>query len=536
MYGGDPAHRFASGDASIAPPFGLLWAVDRGSFVDYPLIADGRVFISRSRPDQRYGVIIESLDAATGALQWSKEIETVYFTAELGYGAGRLFVVDNEDVVRSLDAATGQEQWAQKLESLAGDAAPVVVGDTIYLQGNGTVIALDVASGGERWKADIGDGTGGDPAIAGDRVYVKAACTILALDRRNGRTLWSHDRGCTGGGGDTVLLWRDRVYPFEDREIGPRRAEDGAAIGGPMIEAVGGDVGFERGLVAHDLAAGRQLWQTGGRVGVVLPGHVLGVHTGMVLAHDLRSGEQRWGARVPGVDEYSPSYGGTRSRPAAGEGIVVLPRGRHVLALAPAARTTPVPVTIDLQGRPDVRGGSTVRVQGKTGDVLAALSTTLEAAVHPFRGGFRPVRTVDTNNEGEYLHQVTVRRNTRLRVTTYDGRTSGVVDVFAYPRMGLRIRQRSGLVYARLRARLPRGVRASGRRVGLYLGRRRARSVRLLDAARLRGRRATFVFRPISRRRARGALLFTCLRGAHRLGLGRADLFSRHCGRRVIRG
>lgn len=536
MRGGDAARRFATGDASIAPPFGVLWTAALAGHVRSPVIAGGRVFAGD-------GASVHAFDAATGARAWSAPSRA----EALAYGDGRVFTLSGRGVT-ALDAATGAQLWSYEGVELT-EGSPVVAGDTVYAQEQ-ELVALDVANGSERWKTSV-DGTSGDPAVAGDRIFMQGGCTVAALDRRSGRGIWGRNEGCTGGGGGRVMLAGDRVFPASRWSLGVLRAEDGEGAPGPLLKVVSGDVGLEspdsrpRELIAHDLTAGRELWRSplaGNAIG--LPAHVVSVEPpsasseeAIVVARDLRTGAERWSARLLDDDTTSEAY----TTPIAGQGIVVLPHERRLIALAPASRTTPEPVTIRLRGRPDQIAGRTVGVTGTTGTSLGARATRLEADPHPFDGAFVAAPPRTTLPSGAYNHSLRLERNVRLRVVADDGRTSDGVTVYAYPRLPLRIRQRRGLVFARVRFTAPRGTRARGRRVALYLGRRGSRVLRRLGVGRLGGRgrrgRATFVFRPLPRTRANlhRSYALTCLRGAHRLGLGRADVLSRRCGRRVIR-
>ncbi|HEV2813080.1 MAG TPA: PQQ-binding-like beta-propeller repeat protein [Solirubrobacteraceae bacterium] len=554
-FAGDGARRSASGDASITPPFGLLWSVDLGTRLSYPLIADGRVFVSRTNGHEpQAGAVVEAFEATTGVKQWSTPIGQHVAAAEIAYGGGRVFAHDANKTLYALDAATGAVQWRAEVNVFQSNS-PVVAGDTVYVQED-EVVALDVATGARRWQQAL-DGAFAEPALAGDRLYAAGAdCGVSALDRRDGRVIWTAKAGCRASGREPVVLWRDRVGG-RDQNLGARRMSDGEPAGGPWFQVAVDDVGIateyghsasQTRLVAHDLNDGRELWRSPFSLLLGIPGHVLAFNESVVsaderslgeaiVARDARTGAIRWAARVLTRDARSPTYGGIRQYAAAGEGIVVVPHGNQLTALAPLARARPEPIEVKLSKRPDVEAGSWFGLSGTTGSVLAASRTTLEANVHPFRG-FRRVKEDATEATGLYRHSLPVRRNTRLRVVTADGRVSRPVSVYVYPRIRLFVSQRGGLVRARMRVlSVPRIRALRGRRVALYLGRRGSRRLARIDAARLgRGRSATFVFRPLPRSRVtRRAYLLACVAGAHRLGLGRADVLSRRCGRRVIR-
>jgi outer membrane protein assembly factor BamB len=537
-FGGGPAQQSWSGDPALEPPFGVLWTLDLGGLSTDPIIADGKVFLGRRDGDpSNPRVLLEAYDARTGARAWSQDVSP-FGLSSLAHAGGRLFSVDGSAAVIARSATTGEFIWRHEPLG-AGGTAPVVVGDTVYLQGT-RVFALDAATGRQRWRASIEIGAGGHPAVAGDRLFAAGSCTVAALDRRDGRVLWQHHDDCGGSPFGNVLLWRDRVSAYDT--VGVRRAEDGASIGGPAPRAVVGDVGLTADgagtgpMVAWDIPSGKRLWSAPNPASVLgLPHAVLSVgepvESGVaVVARDPATGAERWGAKILPLSE----GGGDRRQAGAGQGVVALIANRTLMVLGPAAGARPEPLTFALSGRPDRIYGEVARATGATGAVLAARRTRVEADEQPFRGDFRTLVAGATDAAGKFGHRVRLTRNARIRVVADDGRTTASETVFVYPRMRLSITQRGGLVRARTRIGAPKDVRLSRRSAALYLGRRGSRRLRRLDAARVVGRRATFVFAPL-RRVSRRAFVVPCLRGAHRLGMGRADVLSRRCGARSIR-
>lgn len=528
----DAARSSATSDLSIRPPFGVRWKVELGTALrgGPPLIADGRVLVARHAAQ---GTVVEAFDAGTGQRLWSVP-DPGY--PRLAYDSGRLFAFGDRRA-RALDASNGGELWATTLPDASFGDAPVVAGDLVYAQDAEGLWALQAGDGRLRWRVNF-DGTQGEPAVAGDRLYATGGCTVAAFDRRDGRQLWGRNRGCHGGGGGRVVLWRDRLFAHNPGEEGMYRAQDGALVPGPTVDAVTGEVGLEdtgRELVGHDLVAGRALWRHAGEGEVLaLPGLALRVGEDHLSAFDLATGAQRWGARL--IRPRTSTHVGT---PAAGQGLVVVDVGTTLVALATAASAPREDVTLRLAKHGNVEAFAAAGVSGATGGTLAALRTRLEVDRFPFGGGFRPQgRERDTRTDGRYVHSARVDRNTRVRVVTSDGRRSRTATIWTYPRIRFSVRQVAGRVRVRLRVRAGRDVRFGGRRTAFYIVRTRQRRLVRLDAARLGGRRgrgrATFRFRPLDRV-GRRDFVVACVRGAHRLGLGRADVLSRRCGARTLR-
>src|SRR5262245_12091122 len=118
------------------------------------------------------------------------------------------------DFVVALDAATGRERWAVRVgPTFKGHdgsddgpiATPAIDGGDVFAAGpQGHLLALDLATGRERWRhdlvrefgADVPDwGFGSSPLVLGGRVVVPAGGEksrgLLAFDRASGRLVWS---------------------------------------------------------------------------------------------------------------------------------------------------------------------------------------------------------------------------------------------------------------------------------------------------------------------------------------------------------
>ncbi len=120
--------------------------------------------------------------------------DAVYAACELSKSNG-----DNGALV-ALDRKTGERRWrfATKHELLF---EPSIVDGTAYLgTGGGTLMALDVGDGTERWSSSLGDGLGlvTTPAIAGGTGYVTKVAPytstedpgVFAVDLATGGIRW----------------------------------------------------------------------------------------------------------------------------------------------------------------------------------------------------------------------------------------------------------------------------------------------------------------------------------------------------------
>jgi len=155
----------------------------------------------------------------------------------------------------------------------AGDAITsqvAVVGQVVYLiSRDGTLHALDLATGAERWHAAIGAESGGSPTFVGGLVIVPALDGAHAFSAVDGTGAWTS-------------------------------AAPGPARGTPAV--VDGTAVFDGGgnATALDVATGAVRWSTPleGRddssVAAANGTVVLGDENGVVLALALADGTQRW--------------------------------------------------------------------------------------------------------------------------------------------------------------------------------------------------------------------------------------------------
>src|SRR5688572_14215449 len=114
------AHAGASADASIRPPFKLLWTYrldgdassDAGAGV---VVAGGKVFVNAHNTRS-----ILALDARTGRFAWEYRDKAIGYMTAPTYADGRLFLLQRQAkkaAIVVLDAATGKELRHQPLNA-----------------------------------------------------------------------------------------------------------------------------------------------------------------------------------------------------------------------------------------------------------------------------------------------------------------------------------------------------------------------------------------------------------------------------------
>ncbi len=225
---------------------------------------DGRV----GRHVERLGVVIGgTLVVAVGGvatMAFATEDGTERWSVEeryLGVGTGSstdapvvATVARGSDTptVRGRNVDTGDERWHHVLDA---DDNFVVAGgttdrSTVYVtEFDGFVLALDAADGSVRWSRQFEDATRSEPVVAGDSLLVAGEGTLYALDRATGETRWT----ASGSGGI------DRVHSQGDRVVVGTRLDEHRW----RIRSLSLADGAERWTFTEEA---RQVWTTVGDV------------------------------------------------------------------------------------------------------------------------------------------------------------------------------------------------------------------------------------------------------------------------------
>jgi outer membrane protein assembly factor BamB len=344
------SHDGCSSDSTIVPPLTQRWSRDFAGPVSYPLIADGRVFVTVADiPDFGYGTTLYALDQATGATVWSQTISGTYYWSNAAYDAGRVFVVNFDGLLRAFDAASGAPTWAVQLPGqYAFSSPPTADGGVVYTGGagsGGTLYAVSESDGAVLWTQPVSNGDQSSPALSATDVFVSYACGLVyAFDRTSGQLRWFNDGPCSGGGGKTAVYHADRVYSrdFFGNEI--LDASTGRLLGtfqaGPAPAFAGKTGLFLNGSTLQATSGRRTLWTFSGDGGLVTAPIVVGStvyvgsSSGMLYGLDLRRGVVVWstnvGAGIPGPDEQNVSQPLTGL--GAGQGLLVVPAGNRLAA------------------------------------------------------------------------------------------------------------------------------------------------------------------------------------------------------------
>ncbi len=124
---------------------------------------------------------------------WTAHLTQVAFPLEVHVESSTVYLAASDGTVTAMDAASGRELWR------AGAGGPIAAG----VGTDGTVTAVitrtnDVvafAGGKEIWRQKLGAQAYTAPFVAGGRVFVLAGDrSVTALDGQSGRKLWTQSR------------------------------------------------------------------------------------------------------------------------------------------------------------------------------------------------------------------------------------------------------------------------------------------------------------------------------------------------------
>lgn len=207
---------------------------------------------------------------------------------------GTVFTMDSDAVVSAFSLANGSRLW--RVDTKPEDVDSTNVGGglgvdqaTLYaVNGLSQLVAMDTATGKEKWRTDIGVPGRSPPTIVDGRVFlITIEDRLVAYSAQDGHALWSHQAAEPV----TALLGRPApayygglvVAGFGSGELAALRAESGSVVwtdglsagraktsiaeflsirGAPVIDN-GQVLAISMGglLVSTDVPSGRRLWE-----------------------------------------------------------------------------------------------------------------------------------------------------------------------------------------------------------------------------------------------------------------------------------
>jgi outer membrane protein assembly factor BamB len=221
-----PQWRGAGRDATISDPtlvrqlppgqVPLRWSVPVGPGYSGPTVSDGRVYLTdRQGEAPEVSERVLCFDATNGDLLWQHSDPVEY---SIGYQAsgpraavtvygGKAIAVGAMGRMNCLDAKSGEVLWSRDLAAQFGQrtpawgitTAPLVYKDLVIQvaagEGDACIVALDLASGNERWRA-LNEKAGYSAPIMikqgnQDVVVCWTGESVSGLDPMTGKSFWS---------------------------------------------------------------------------------------------------------------------------------------------------------------------------------------------------------------------------------------------------------------------------------------------------------------------------------------------------------
>ena len=173
---------------------------------------------------------VTAVDLADGSVAWQQELGA-QLTTSLAAADGLVVVglqgdLDTQPVVVALDAATGQERWRYERAAPSFFVSALSLGDgyafAVITGSENSVVSIDLADGTERWNRRIGGTTDpGVPPVAGDgAVFVTdLAGHTQALDAATGEQLWDFASNILVLRGAPILVGSTLFVPGAEGQI-----------------------------------------------------------------------------------------------------------------------------------------------------------------------------------------------------------------------------------------------------------------------------------------------------------------------------
>ncbi len=211
---GDVARSGVFAGAGPAKTAAVKWAFKAaGPIVTSPVIADGVVYIGALSGH------LYAIDQETGKEKWNFKSSRPIASSPAVAG-GLIYWMSSAGSIVALDVATGQPKWVTTTEyerrfeakglhgypsqaQTIADAwdvftsSPAVVNGRVFFgSGDGSVYAVDAATGLLQWKFPTKDVVHSSPAVAGGMVFIGSwDGNLYAIDAETGQQKWVFESG-----------------------------------------------------------------------------------------------------------------------------------------------------------------------------------------------------------------------------------------------------------------------------------------------------------------------------------------------------
>ncbi len=241
--------------------------------------------------------VVACYSATTGKPVWRHRDAARFWESNAGAGPratptlsrGRVYTLGATGIVNALDAATGAIVWSRnaasdtsaKVPTWGISGSPLVVDDLVVVAASGTLVAYDLATGAPRWTGPAGGDSYSSPQLVTidgvAQVVLISAPGATSVAPADGKVLWQHP-------------WEG--YPI----VQPAQTPDG-----DLLISVIESSGIRRLAIAHgpDGWSAKERWTSTGLKPyfndfVTHKDHVFGFDGGILSCIDLKDGQRKW--------------------------------------------------------------------------------------------------------------------------------------------------------------------------------------------------------------------------------------------------
>ncbi len=214
---------------------------------------------------------------------------------------GRIYTIDTQGTVKAMDAASGATVWTSQTGSEKGNNASLYGGGLAYEEGRiyatnglGFVAAMDVRNGGVIWQVRPGGPLRGSPTVVGDTLYaISQDNQIYSLKTADGTTNWSNAAALeiagVFGSAAPAFAQGTVVAGFSSGELNAYRYENGRAVWQDALQrtTISTSVSSLSDIDADPVIEGGQVYALG--------------QGGRMVALQLTSGQRQWELNIAGI-------------------------------------------------------------------------------------------------------------------------------------------------------------------------------------------------------------------------------------------
>jgi outer membrane protein assembly factor BamB len=207
--------------APTPPPLVNKWSKNLGGPVSYPLISNGKVYVTVADHGS-IGSTLYALNQVGGSIAWSSVIKGSNSWSTPAFDNGFVYALNYDGVLQGFNADTGNRIFRVQLTGATQfSSPPTAMQHLVYVagstgSGSGTVYAVNGNNGHVKWSQPVNDGQYSGVAVSDGIVFVSYACgEAYAFDFTTGLPKWhALPVACShlGAGGTTPVFHDSLLY------------------------------------------------------------------------------------------------------------------------------------------------------------------------------------------------------------------------------------------------------------------------------------------------------------------------------------